>query len=221
MSAATRSPNKKRSVQLETEDSKLHCSSEWHLVRFDHQCAGIIYSHALRLTQESENYYCSIPQMAHYFNKDERTIASAFHELEAHGFFEVIRHENGKAVNYRPIAHHAWAESDDHRRQCVEKLKMSWDGEGDPLGRALYAISGEQVKFFFPNVLKSFRKHGLTDEDIIGAWKQFLISEEPTNGGPVWKGIIHRFNQYLRVKERLALPKTPPTSDVGGWVQRM
>ena len=189
-------------------ESKLHCSSERHLARLKTQCVGIVHSHALRMSKESENYYCSIPQMAAYFDKDPRTIRAAFRELTKLGFFEVIRRENGKAVNYRPLGHTEWAEK--HPGQCVEKLAMPWDGETDPLGRSLYSVSGARVTFF-PNVLKGLRRHEFTDAEIITEWKQFLSEQDPL----VWRGIIKRFNEYLPMKKHL-YSQRPVTSDVGG-----
>ncbi len=191
------------------KDSKFHCSAEWHLSRLKTMCAGLIYTHAMMLAKRSHNYYCSQRDMAEYFDKNRRTIAAAFQELVSLGFFEEIRADAGKAVNYRPVKHTEWAEK--HPNQCVEKLAMPWDGEDDPLGRDLYAVSGGRVKAFFPNVLKSFRKIVNNDAAIITAFKEFW----PTDDGS--RGVVRRFGSYLRVK----FAYRPPASDAPEVVHAM
>ena len=191
-------------ASLFAEESSLYCSAEWHLARLKSQCAGIIYSHALRLSVQSENYYCSIPTMAAYFHKDPKTIRQAFQQLAELGFFDILRQERGRAVNYRPVRHSEWAAC--HPGQCVEKLEMPWDSEGDPLGRALYSASGARVSFF-PNVLKALRRHGLSDDEIISEWKQFL-PDHPM----AWRGVVKRFTEYLSAKK--GRYQGPPATDV-------
>jgi hypothetical protein len=201
-------PNK---TNVNFEVSKFYCSAEWHLARFTHQLAGVIYSHALRLSRESRNYYCSVSDMAEYFDKDPRTVADSFHELAENGFFEIINRDAGKAVNYRPIPHKIWAAS--HTSQCVEKVKKSQDLAGDPLGRALYASSGGRAtKVFFPNVLKGFRAHKFTDDEITCEWTSFLgeVFELEIQKQVGFRGIVKRFNDYLGMKRAL-YSQRPPT----------
>jgi hypothetical protein len=149
------------------------------------------------MSKQSQNYYCSVPQMAAYFDKTESTIRKAFRELRKLGFFEVIRFEKGKAVNYRPVGHLEWAKA--HPDQCIEKLSMPWDSETDPLGRSLYAASGARVSFF-PNVLKGLRRHGFNDAEIVTEWKQFISEQDDPL---IWRGIVKRFNEYLPMKKHL------------------
>jgi len=184
-------------------DQRLHCSAEWHLAKLKTGVAGIIYTHAIKVSRKSQNYYCSIPQMAAYFGKDERTIGNAFHELEAAEFFERVREETGKAVNYRPVPHQEWGEH--HPGRCLEKSEMQRQAERDALGTTLNAVCGQEIKtFFFPNVLKGLRKTQFTDAQIIDEFRLFLSqpSEVEIRAKYGWKhsGTARRFKEYLEMK---------------------
>jgi hypothetical protein len=197
-------------------ESKFYCSAEWHYARFKHQFAGVVHSHALRLAQKSNNYYCSIADMAEYFHKDERTIADIFHELAERGWFEVINRDAGHAVNYRPIPHKSWAAS--HPHQCVEKGKKAQGGASDPLGAALFSISGGRAtKVFFPNVLKGFRSCNFTDDEIIQEWTSFLSErfELEIQARVGFRGISKRFKEFLKMKWAL-YSQQAPSSHMGG-----
>jgi hypothetical protein len=179
--------------------SSLHCSAEWHLAQMRTNIACAVYTHAMKVSRKSDNYWCSQPQMARYFSRDPRTIAAAFDELEDAGFFERLGQEPGKAVHYRPVPHQEWGEG--HPGKCLEKTAC--ESRHDPLGTQLYAVSGGKVTHFcFPNVLKSLRKPGFTDDEIVGQFKEFLGWEQEQEIQQMygWPGAVKRFREYLEMK---------------------
>jgi hypothetical protein len=187
----------------EESESRLHCSAEWHLAKLKTGVAGIIYSHSMKISSKSENYFCSIPQMAEYLEKDDRTIGNAFNELEAAGFFQRVREEPGKAVNYRPVRHKEWAER--HPDKCIKKSEIPRSAERDPLGKTLTAACGQEINsFFFPHVLSGLRKTKFTDEQIVAEFRVFLDQESETEirAKYGWKnsGTARRFKEYLQMK---------------------
>jgi hypothetical protein len=81
-----------------------------------------------------------------------------------------------------------------HPDLCIEKDVMPWEGQGDPLGVALYSASGGRAKFL-PRQMNGLRKFGFTDDEIIFEFKVFL-SRTP-QAGSQWIGVYYRFRKHL------------------------
>jgi hypothetical protein len=175
-------------------ESTLFCSAEWHLSKAKSTLVPLIYSLAFRLAKNSGVFSASLRTLASYFGSGYKTVWRAVHELIKLGFFELVNEELGKPSIYRVITHEQWAEN--HRGQCSEKMMFPWSGENkDKLGIDLHAASGARVTFF-PNQLKALRNTGLTDAEIIGRWKAFLVEDAPL--GRRWKGAYYRFLKWLK-----------------------
>lgn len=71
---------------------------------------------------------------------------------------------------------------------------MPWDGEGDPLGRQLFAASGGLAKFF-PGQMTGLRKSGLPDDQIASEFRIFL--DRNPQRAQDWKSVYYRFRRYL------------------------
>lgn len=174
------------------------CSSEWHFARFTGKGAyhaHLIYTTSLHLSKKSGVFFASIPRLATYLGCDERSVRKAIKLLLDTGFLIKLAEEPGKSVRYKPVHHRDWAVS--HPGCCAEKLEMpSWFGDGDPLGRALYAASGGNFKTY-PNFLKGMRNIGHDDAAILRFWGEFLLVDRPA--GPRWHdGVYARFMKHLR-----------------------
>lgn len=198
------------------EFSRLHCSAEWHLERLDYpRLATAIYSIAFRISKNTGRFSVSYPNLAEYFDADERHVARAVRQLRQIEFFEWLAADPGHSCVYRPVPHSEWSRS--HPGKCTEKIALPWDWEGDPLGRQLFAICDGRIKFFYPNVLKGMRNTGLSDAEIVecmkefrrdgdGSWKAGLtaaeIAERMRDAGECtagWtRGFVGQFMKYLR-----------------------
>lgn len=181
----------------EFETSRLYCSAEWHFARFEGGTyAGLIYSLALRVAAKSGKFFASIPELAKYFDADEQAIREAIHLLVLSGFFQVENAVKGRAVEYWPVPHSDWANV--HPGCCINKDQLPYS-DGDPLGRALWAICGGQYSFQ-PNFLKSLRKTGHSDAVIEEHFKQFWPDFDMVGQlcGQKEKRVTKFFLEYLR-----------------------
>jgi len=124
---------------------------------------------------------------------ERKTVLRALDELAVNGWFEFQRSERFKPNVYRPVDHREWAKR--HPKRCVEKDAMPWDGEGDALGRQLFAISGQRVTFF-PNQITGLRALGISDERIIEAFRLFIDGADYE--GNEWKRAYYDFHAHLK-----------------------
>lgn len=172
--------------------SSFYCSWEWHFAQFSSRLAPLIYSWGCCLSNKSGSFYPSVENMASHFCRDRTTVFRALQELVSIGWAEVIHREPGKPVVYRFIDHEEWARS--HPNECIEKNVMPWEGEGDSLGRELYAVSGGLAKFL-PYQMTGLRKSGFTDPQIVSEFRIFL--DRNTQTGSDWKNLYYPFRSHL------------------------
>jgi hypothetical protein len=172
--------------------NSFHCSWEWHLVECDSNFAPLLYSFGCRLSSKSEAFYPSVPSIANHFCKDRTTVFNALEELVAMGWAEVLHREPGKPVVYRFLDHEEWARN--YPDLCTEKDVMPWEGEGDSLGRELFAVSGGRAKFL-PHQMIGLRKSGFSDPQIVSEFRTFLDRNPQT--GSAWKRVYYKFHPHL------------------------
>jgi hypothetical protein len=161
--------------------------------------AAPIYTWARKVSKKSGSFYASAQRMAAYFRLNRKTVLSAMDELVDNGFFQIDRVERFKPNVYKVLDHKEWAIA--HPGHCVQELSFPWKGQGDPLGRQLYAISGGRAKFW-PNQMTGLRNLGFSDEEIIKHFNHFLLETCPT--GRQWKRVYYAFLDYLLVASRIA-----------------
>jgi len=176
-----------------TTGGRFFCSAEWHLQQMKSRLASSLYNWARRLSKQSRVFSASAEHVAEYFGVNRKTALSALEELAENGFFIIDRSERFKPNVYRVISHNEWAKRNPSR--CVEKIAFPWDGEGDPLGRQLYAISGGRVKFW-PLQMNGLRNMGFPDEQIIEHFRTFI--DEASYTEKRWKYAYYDFRGYLR-----------------------
>jgi hypothetical protein len=172
--------------------NSFHCSVEWHLQQMDSRLACPLYTWGRRLSANSTNFFPSVESIASYFDCNRATVFRALQELVWCGWAEIVRKDPGKPVVYRLIDHEDWALT--YPDCCTEKDTMPWEGQGDPLGKALYAASGGRAKFF-QRQMKGLRCFGFTDERISAEFQIFL-DRNPQKGGQ-WKSVYYRFRTHL------------------------
>lgn len=176
-----------------TDDRKpFHCCAEFHLQDMSSRFTAPLYSWGRRLSVNSECFFPSIGTIAKFFNRDRTTVLRAIQDLARSGWAEVVQKEPGKPVAYRFIDHDDWAEK--YPGHCVEKDDMPWEGEGDLLGRALYAASGGQARFL-PHQMDGLRKSGFSDQQIASEFRIFL-DRRPQRGRD-WKRVYFPFRACL------------------------
>lgn len=154
--------------------------------------APLLYSWGRHLSANSDSFYASAVNIARHFRRDRTTVLSALEEMVNDDWAEVVHKEPGKPVKYRFINHNEWAKN--HPGCCIEKDTMPWEGEGDPLGRQLYAVSGGQAKFL-PGQMEALRKSELPDEQIVDEFRVFL--DQNPQKGRAWNSVYYRFYTYL------------------------
>jgi len=166
-----------------------------------------IYSFAQKLSGRSRVFSASAENVALYFGVHRNTVQRALEELANAGFFELREVERFRPNVYHVVDHKEWAKR--HPGLCVKKSSFPWEGEGDPLGRELHAISGQRVKFL-PNQTVALRRFGLSEDQIKAEFRTFL--DESTYEGKRWKYAYYDFLKYLRVLTA-SRPKNPSTSN--------
>jgi hypothetical protein len=155
------------------------------------------------LARKTGVFSASAEHVAPYCAVERKTVLRALDELRDAGWFELQRSEPFKPNVYRIVEHKEWAKR--HPGQCVVKDVMPWDGEGDALGRQLFAISGQRVTFF-PNQATGLRALGFSDERIIEAFRTFIDGADYK--GKEWKHASFDFHAHLKTLAA-SLSKTP------------
>lgn len=191
--------------------SPYHCTSERHIARFTGNGASLalaIYGFAFHLSSKSGVFFASIPNLAAYFDADDKTARKAIRLLVKTGFFEELRSQPGKPKRYMPVRHPDWQLKRGGEKACIEnghcaeRAAMPWDDEElDKFGQRLYAISGGQYEPF-PGFIKGMRNTGHSDEAIERHFRNYIdgIDKETESGTPLnWKnGFTKEFTKYLR-----------------------
>jgi|HubBroStandDraft_2_1064218.scaffolds.fasta_scaffold05497_6 hypothetical protein len=190
------------------DESPFHCSAEWHLQQVTSRLALAVYSLARKLSGKSGVFSASAENVAEYFGVHRNTIQRALEDLAEISFFELREVERFRPNIYHVVDHKEWAKR--HPGQCVKKRSFPWEGEGDPLGRELHAISGQRIKFL-PNQAGSLRKFKLSDDQIKAELRTFL--DENDYEGKRWKYAYYDFFKHLRVLTA-PHPKNPAASQI-------
>ena len=172
--------------------TRFHCCSEWHLARLKSPTANLIYTFALRISKTSHRFACSAAGVADFLGLHRTTVLRAYHELRDAGFFELLEYGQFDSSIYRVLTHDEWKEK--YPGRCTVKEQFPWSGEGDPLGRKLYAASGCRVMFKEFQV-NNYRKTGVDEATIVALfteWREGLGKyRQPRN-------VPFRFLQHLR-----------------------
>lgn len=177
------------------DDSPFHCSAEWHLQQMTSRLALAVYCLARKLSRKSGVFSASAENVAMYFGVHRNTAQRTLEELANSGFFGLSQIERFKPNVYHVVDHKEWAKK--HPGRCVKKSSFPWDGEGDPLGTQLHAISGQRVKFL-PNQAAALRKYGLSDDQIEAEFRTFL--DETSYEGKRWNYAYYDFRKHLRTR---------------------
>ena len=204
-------------VQVEYEQVfQYHCSPEWHLARLVRTpLAGLLYSFAARISKTSGRFHASVVGVAFYFDVSRWKVQRAIQALLKSGFFICVNREAFRPSEYRVVSHRDWAAA--HPGQCAVRETFPWSGEaGDPLGKRLWNASGGKIKYM-PFQLTALRNTGRTDDQIAGAFDEFVAAEKARREAGGWHGrwkTVHPlFLQWLtgRLKpEQLKKLELPP-----------
>ena len=172
-----------------------HCTATWHLAR-KIRAAELIYSLACVVSKSSHKFFCSAENLAHYLGYERRQIYRGLQELEDAGFLEIVSRQSFQSCVYQVILHKAWAEK--HPDGCAIKQSFPWEGEGDELGRKMYALGGGRYRFMQHEV-KTLRRTALPEEFILREWEDFIGRWRPLHKHDA-KYAFSRFYDVLKVK---------------------
>ncbi|MGA8540701.1 MAG: helix-turn-helix domain-containing protein, partial [Terriglobales bacterium] len=176
-------------------ETAYHCTATWHLAQMT-RAAEMIYSLACVIAKNSHQFFCSAPNLAQYLGYERRQIYRGLQELEDAGFLELKSRQSFQSSVYSVVLHKDWAEK--HPGRCATKQLFPWDGEGDELGRKLYAISGGRHRFLEYQI-KLLRKSGIPEELILTEWQDFLGRWKPLNRQDA-RYFFSRFYDLLKAK---------------------
>lgn len=185
---------------MENEYSNYHCSPEWHLAQLARTpFAALLYPFAHRISKDTGSFHGSVVGIAAYFDVSRWKVQRAIKALLDLGFFVLISQEPFMPSVYGVLSHKEWAAA--RPGGCVVKETFRWSGEsGDPLGVQLWNVSGGRVKYQ-PYKLAALRKTGLTDDQIVGKFGQFIANENARRKAGRWHGrwgpVQHRFLRWL------------------------
>jgi hypothetical protein len=188
------------------EYSNYHCTQEWHLTRLrdaeGHKApfAAILYPFAFRISKKSGRFHCSAVKIAEHFAVSEWTVLRAMRALMTAGFFDLINKEVFQSSVYRVVSHVEWAKA--HPGGCAIRSTFPLSSErGDELGVRLFNASGGRLKYQ-PYKLAALRATGLSDDEIVKRFEDFVAHETARREaggwhGP-WKAVGYRFLQHLK-----------------------
>lgn len=137
-------------------ESRLYCGAVYHLVRLRGKGSDYVlplYDLSMRVAAKSGRFFPRMTEIASYLDCGRNQLYNAAELLVDSDWWEKLTAVRGKAVEYRPLRHEDWVTAcgDEY---CCKKATMPWDGEEqDPLGKALFGVTGGAQ--FFPQVLKA------------------------------------------------------------------
>jgi len=165
---------------MSQDDSHYHCNTIYHLARITGHGSEYVlplYDESRIISGDSGRFFASMVKLAEFLNCERRVLYPAADLLCKSGFWEVLSEIPGKTVQYKSYGHEEWSLKHPERAEaeCCKKLHMPWDDEEqDPLGTALFGITGGVT--YFPTVLTGWRKYG-SDEFIKETMKLFMESD--------------------------------------------
>jgi hypothetical protein len=175
------------SVDSNLENEYYHCSWEWHIAQLSPVCS-LIYPFAFRVSGGMDTslvdrrFYGTAKSLATYFGYSESQVRRGLIELEEIGFFQLIARKKFKPTQFRVLSHEDWVSK--HKTRCTTKIQYPWTGEGDPLGRSLWKMSGGEVKFADFQV-KGLRNLGIDESKVVSEfsayWEQTGQRMRPKN----------------------------------------
>lgn len=146
------------------------CSEYFHLATLSPVCS-LIYGLAYKLTKGGTNtLHASAENIGKYIDRSAHQVRRGFQALETLGFFELKYSGTFRPNEYKVIAHTDWAKM--HPGKCCVKLTYAFTAEGDPLGIALWNITGGMVKFQRFQI-DNYRKLRFSEDDIVEHFKEF------------------------------------------------
>ena len=161
--------------QSSLENEFFHCSSEWHLARLSSVCA-LIYPLAFKVSGgmdkelEERRFFASAQALATYFDYSPSQVRRGLKELEELGFLQLVGRKKFKPNHYRILSHADWVQK--HKGKCTSQIQYPWAGEGDPLGRSLWSMSGGHVKFADFH-MTNLRKLGLAEGTVVKEFSNY------------------------------------------------
>lgn len=184
-------------LQSTLENEYFHCSWEWHVARLSPVCA-LLCPFAFKVSGGKEKelrdrrFFASAGALADYFGYSESQIRRGLNALVDLGFFQLVSSKKFTPNHYRVLSHDDWAQK--NKGRCTSKTQFPWTGEGDPLGRSLWTLSGGQVKFADFQVT-NIRKLGLDEETVV---KGFSSYWEQTGQRMSPKNVPRGFYMYIK-----------------------
>jgi hypothetical protein len=183
--------------------SNYHCSPEWHMAQLTSTpFAGLLYGFAYRISKKTQRFHGSVVGVAEHFGVSRSKVQRAIKALVKLGVFVEINKEPFSPSVYRVLSHKEWAEA--YPGRCAVKQKLPWSDEaGDPLGVRLWSASGGKIRYM-PHKLAALRNTGLSDEQIVGHFEEFIAVENARRQSQRWHGrwavVSYRFFQWLTGK---------------------
>lgn len=184
-------------LELNLENDYYHCSYEWHIARLSSVCS-LIYPFAFRVSGGMDTsladrrFYGSAGSLATYFDYSESQVRRGLIELEEIGFFQLIARKKFKPTQFRVLSHDDWKVN--HKGKCTAKSQYPWTGEGDPLGRSLWKMSGGLVKFGDFQV-KGLRNLGVDESKVVA---EFSAYWDQTGHRMKPKNVPTNFYMYMK-----------------------
>jgi hypothetical protein len=179
--------------------SSFHCSPEFHLKDLSPICA-LVYPFALRVSKKSDRFAYSATLVARHFGYHPRRVQMAYRELTAAGFFVELEKGLFEPNVYKVLTHKEWAVS--HPNACAIKETMPWEGDTDPLGRELYAISGGRAKFrdFQVKILRECASEAEIKSEFQPFWQQQTEATLANHFKSNRRAIIGRFVAHMKAR---------------------
>jgi DNA-binding transcriptional ArsR family regulator len=174
-------------LQSTLENEYFECSWEWHLARLSSVCA-LLYPLAFRVSGgmdkelSERRFFASAKALATYFDYSPSQVRRGLKELEELGFLQLVGRKKFKPNHYRVLSHADWVQK--HKGKCTAKNEFPWTGEGDPLGQALWRVSGGQIKFAdfqTANLRKLSVPEGKIVSEFSAYWEQTGHRMSPVN----------------------------------------
>jgi hypothetical protein len=166
------------------------CDASWHLRK--HGLAFALYTKLGAVTYDKDlrihgEYWSTGEKLAEFYDADENDVTAKLRWLAARGWLEKLGDAPiYKPKDYRYVEHKEWAAA--HPGKCFVSEQRVWDDEDhDKLAQALHKHSFGKT-FWYPNMLAGLRATGLSDENIIRAWRSHLGSMvKKPNRRKLWK----------------------------------
>jgi hypothetical protein len=180
---------------------QFYCDASWHLRK--QGLAFALYTKLGAITYDKMlatygEYWSTGEKLAEFYDADENDVTAKLRWLAREGWLERVGDAPiYKPKDYRYVDHKEWAKS--HPGKCFVSEAQVWDDEEhDELARSLHKHSFGKT-YWYPNMLAGLRSSGLCDEEIVRAWKSYLVAL-PTkpNRRKLWKKTALEFTSKCK-----------------------